>query len=107
MEIAQLGREFNWPEVPPHPDLVLLRKLALLPSFDVYSLRILFRDNDIPITNEDVLKLSAAKIAELTSYMMSFTRPLIREIYQDADLNVSTFDDVLALFRTPDRRKAP
>lgn len=106
MEIAQLGREFNWPEVPPHPDLALLRKLALLPSFDAYSLRILFRENDIPITNEDVLKLSAAKVAELTTYMMSFTRPLIREIYQDADLNVSTFDDVLALFRTPDRKKA-
>lgn len=106
MEIVQLGREFNWPEHPPHPDLVLLRKLALLPSFDVYSLRILFRENDIPITGEDVLKLSSAKIAELTSYMMSFTRPLIREIYQDADINVSTFDDVLGLFRTPDRKKA-
>jgi hypothetical protein len=106
MDISQIGREFNWPEVPPHPDLVLLRKLALLPSFDVYSLRILFRENDIPITTEEVLKLSASKVAELTSYMMNFTRPLIREIYQDADINVATFEDVLALFRTPDRKKA-
>lgn len=106
MEISQLGRQFDWPEMPPHPDLVLLRKLALLPSFDVYSLRILFRDNAIPITSDEVFKLSSTKIAELTTYMMSFTRPLIREIYQDADLKISTFDDVLALFRTPDRQKA-
>jgi hypothetical protein len=106
MEIAQLGREFDWPEVPPHPDLALLRKLALLPTFDVYSLRILFRDNDIPITTDDVFKLSKAKVEELTTYMMSFTRPLIREIYQDADIKISTFEDVLALFRTPDRQKA-
>ena len=106
MEISQLGREFDWPEMPPHPDLVLLRKLALLPSFDVYSLRILFRDNNIPITTDAVFSLSASKIAELTTYMMSFTRPLIREIYQDADIKISTFDDVLALFRTPDRQKA-
>lgn len=106
MEISQIGREFDWPEVPVHPDLVLLRKLALLPSFDVYSLRILFRQNDIPLVADDALRLSAAKVAELTAYMMSFTRPLIREIYQDADVNVQTFDDVLGLFRTPDRKKA-
>lgn len=106
IEISALGREFGWPEVPLHPDLMLLRKLALLPSFDVYSLRILFRELDIEIASDDVLKLSAAKVAELTTYMMTFTRPLIREIYQDADINITTFEDVLNLFRNPDRKKA-
>jgi hypothetical protein len=28
---------FGWPVVPPHPDLILLRKLAVLPSYDVYQ----------------------------------------------------------------------
>lgn len=106
LEVNQLGKEFSWPEVPIHPDLAMLRKLALLPSFDVYSLRILFRENNIPITDESVVKLSDAKIAELTSYMMTFTRPLIKEIYQDGEIDVKTFEDVLALFRSPDRKKA-
>ena len=106
MDVAQLKKLFGWPDSPTHPDLVLLRKLSLLPSFDVYSLRILFRDNAIPITTGDVFSLSPAKVKELSSYMMTFTRPLIQEIYQDADLNISSFDEILALFRTPDRQKA-
>jgi hypothetical protein len=106
MDIAQLKHQFGWPESPTHPDLVLLRKLVLLPSFDVYSLRILFRDNAIPITTNAVFTLSPAKVKELSTYMMSFTRPLIKEIYQDVELNISSFEEVLALFRTPDRKKA-
>ena len=106
IEVAQLKHLFSWPDSPSHPDQTLLRKLALLPSFDVYSLRILFRDNAIPITTGDVFSLSPAKVKELSSYMMTFTRPLIKEIYQDGDLNISSFDEILALFRTPDRKRA-
>ena len=106
LDTSQLRHQFGWPENPTHPDLTLLRKLALLPSFDVYSLRILFRDNAIPITTSDVFQLSQSKVTELSSYMMSFTRPLIKEIYQDADLKITSFDEVLALFRTPDRKVA-
>lgn len=106
LEVAQLKHLFSWPDSPTHPDLILLRKLSLLPSFDVYSLRILFRDNAIPITSNDIFTLSLAKVEELSSYMMSFTRPLIKEIYQDGDINITNFDEILALFRTLDRRKA-
>ena len=48
MDIDDLPAEFRWPDIPIHPDLVLLRKLALLPSFDVYSLRILLREHRHP-----------------------------------------------------------
>ena len=34
--------------MPPHPDVKLLQTVSDLPSFDVYSLRILLRDNNIP-----------------------------------------------------------
>lgn len=106
MEVAQLKHQFGWPDSPTHPDLILLRKLAMLPSFDVYSLRILFRDNGITATTGDVFKLSPTKVKELASYMISFTRPLIKEIYQDGEMNISSFDELLALFRSPDRKKA-
>ena len=106
MDVAQLKHQFSWPDSPTHPDLALLRKLVLLPSFDVYSLRILFRDNSIPITSNELFQLSPAKVKQLSSYMTTFTRPLIQQIYQDGEMNISSFDEVLALFRSPDSKKA-
>ena len=81
IEIESIGKEFGLSERPPHPDLQLLRKLGLLPSYDVYSLRILLRENGIEVNRQDALKLSPSKTQELTSYMTKFTRPLIQEIY--------------------------
>ena len=37
--IEDLAHESGWHDAPRHPDLVILRKLKTLPSFDVYSLR--------------------------------------------------------------------
>jgi hypothetical protein len=51
IEVEDLPREFGWCERPSQPDLVVLRKLALLPSFDVYSLRVLLRQHDIPVND--------------------------------------------------------
>jgi len=106
MEICDIGREFGWSETEPHPDLVLLRKLAPLPSFDVYSLRILLRKADIDIENEGLLRLSPNKIRDLTNYMTAFTHPLIAEIYGSQDIDINNFDDIVALFRDPDINKA-
>lgn len=104
MDVEDLAKEYGWVGKGRrrHPDLVMLRKLAPLPSYDVYSLRILFREEGIPVNSIDDLKLSENKVGELTKYMAQFTRPLIQEIYGKDDLNVQTFDDLVGLFQSPD-----
>ena len=106
IDIEALPNEFRWPDIPIHPDLEVLRKLALLPSFDVYTLRILLREQGIPINNYDALKLSKRKSEELTEYMTAFTRPLILKIYGDDDVSIKGFEDIVALFREPDIQRA-
>ena len=106
MDIRDIGQEFGWPDDQIHPDLVMLRKLALLPSFDVYSLRISLRQQGIDVENQDALKLSDAKTRDLTAYMTGFTHALIKEIYGSSDINIESFNDIIALFRDPDIKKA-
>ena len=106
MDIRDIGQEFGWPDDQIHPDLVMLRKLALLPSFDVYSLRISLRQQGIDVENQDALKLSDAKTRDLTAYMTGFTHALIKEIYGSSDINIESFNDIIALFRDPDIEKA-
>ncbi len=106
LAIDDLPAEFRWPDIPIHPDLVLLRKLALLPSFDVYSLRILLREQNIPINDYSALRLSKQKGDELAEYMTTFTRPLITKIYGGDDVSIQSYDDIIGLFRQPDAKKA-
>lgn len=106
MEIADVAKEFGWPKDQPVADRDMLSKLAALHSYDVYSLRISLRDQGIAVNGIDALKLSPAKNAELTEYMAMFTRPLILQIYGGADVQIKDFDDVIALFRDPDVKKA-
>lgn len=87
-------------------DISILRKLSHLPSYDVYSLRVMLRELDIPVNDVAALKLSEAKSKELAGYMKEFTFPLIREIYGSSDVNIQDFDDLLKLFRNPDIKMA-
>lgn len=104
--VEDLPHEFNWPDVPVHPDLQVLRKLAPLASYDVYSLRILLRECGIEVNDQTCLRLSMRKMEELTNYMRTFTRPLIQNIYGADDFNINSFDDIINLFKNPDRKKA-
>jgi len=106
LPVSDISQEFEWQEGDGHPDLALLRKLAPLPSFDVYSLRITLRRLGIKVEDSEALKLSPDKIADLTSYMSVFTRPLILQVYGDGDMEVESFDDIIGLFRDPDVKKA-
>jgi len=81
-----------------HPDLVLLRNVSRLPSFDVYSLRVLLRAYGIQVTDSSALKLSQAKIDSLSAYMSTFTRPLVAEIF-GKDATVGNFTDIVGLMR--------
>lgn len=101
VDVGAIVDLFGLPERPPHPDLVLLRQLALMPSYDVYSLRILLREKGIVVSDLDGLKLSAKKVHELTGYMTKFTHPLISEIYGQDDVAIKSFDDVVKLFLNP------
>ncbi len=104
LDVEELAKDYGWAGKgrKRHPDLVMLRKLAPLPSYDVYSLRILFRQEGIEVNSIEDLKLSDHKVKELTQYMTQFTRPLIQEIYGKDDLNIQTFDDMVKLFESPD-----
>lgn len=102
MDVEHLSNQFGWDPHNPHPDLVLMRKLAPLPSYDVYSLRILFRSMGIKIDDIKDLNLSPNKVKELTKYMTTFTYPLIHQIYGEDDVNIKSFGDVVGLFTDPD-----
>jgi hypothetical protein len=106
VEIGALGGQFDWPQSPSHPDLILMKKLGELSSYDVYSLRIALRQHGIDVNNVESLKLSEGKARELKDYITTFTHPLIMEIYGDSDVEIQNFADIVALFREPDIKKA-
>ncbi|MGE5545881.1 MAG: hypothetical protein ACM33T_03215 [Solirubrobacterales bacterium] len=106
IDIESLPKMFGWPDGQLHPDHAVLRRLALLPSYDVYSLRISLREHGIPVNDYSALKLSPDKASELTKYMILFTRPLMKLIYADEAVNIESYDDLLKLFRDPDVKKA-
>jgi hypothetical protein len=106
IDIDSLPTAFAWVEGHDHPDLAVLRALALLPSFDVYSLRVSLRDIGIRVNDYSTLRLSRQKNEELTEYMTAFTRPLIRQIYGETQVKCASFEELLGLFRDPDVKKA-
>jgi hypothetical protein len=87
-------------------DLITLRKLAALNSFDVYSLRIHLRRHKIPVTGQEELQLSEAKKQELVQFMRGFTRPLIQRVYGSGEQNIADFDHLVSMFSNPDRGEA-
>ena len=97
-EVAEIGKQLGLQATPAHPDLVLLNRLAELPSYDVYSLRILLRDMNIAIMDESALHLSPAKIESLSTYMATFTRPLVAEIFGE-NTDVGDFTNLVSMFR--------
>jgi len=102
VDVESVGQMVGWEEGRVHPDLAILRRLALLPSYDVYSLRISLRAHKIPVNDFDGLRLSDEKMKQLTQYMMMFTRPLLQMIYGDDAVQINSYNDLMKLFRDPD-----
>jgi len=98
MAVPAAARALGLSETPPHPDLVLLRKVSHLPSFDVYSLRVLLRGCGIQIADDSALRLSRAKMESLNSYMAVFTRPLVAEVF-GGETAVGGFTDLVGMMR--------
>lgn len=87
-------------------DLAVVRELSVLPSYDVYSLRVSLRRLKIQIDSIDTLKLSDEMAIVLMDHMSVFTRPLIAKIYGDDDVGGGSFSDVLKLFTDPNADQA-
>ncbi len=105
IDVHDLPTHFNWRNAA-HGDYNILRKLADMPSFDVYSLRRSLRALEVPVNNFSELRLSDQKNKELTGYMQRFTMPLIKEIYGADAQDVTRFEDLVHLFNDPDVKKA-
>ena len=106
LQVHDLINEFRWNVTNLPRDYRLIQKLAQLPSYDVYSLRISLRDMGISIENSENLNLSENKKKELTPYMKEFTHPLIESIYGNDNINIQSFDDVIGLFRRAEAKTA-
>src|SRR6201999_3520906 len=98
LDVSGVAKFLGLPQSPPHPDVMLLRTVGNLPSFDVYSLRILLRAEGITIPDSSALTLSPAKVQSLSVYMANFTRPLVGEIF-GRDTAGENFKDILSMFR--------
>lgn len=97
-EVPEICKMLGLQRSPPDPDAELLQRVSILPSYDVYSLRILLRASDIAIADGSGLNLSPAKVESLSTYMATFTRPLVVEVFGETT-NVEHFTDILSLFR--------
>src|SRR5690606_2752781 len=105
VSLDQLKTICSWKDGQEPQDFLLLRKLSKLPGYDVFTLRILFRELAIPLNDNDALRLSENQQKELTAYVSRCTRPLISSIYGDKESELKSFEDVIRLFRDPDTRK--
>ena len=83
-------------------DLQIIETVAKLESFDIYSLRAELRNLDIGFTDHDALQLSEKKRDELTSFMSSFTRPLITRIYGQDKSEVQDVSQIIRMLAQPD-----
>jgi hypothetical protein len=104
LEVGKVPQKFGLPMS--HPDMRILFVLSEMPSYDVYSLRVALRQAGIEVNNQEALKLSPAKVTELSAFMKKFTRPLLMQVYGDEGVKMETFADVIQLFRDPDVQKA-
>ena len=84
-------------------DVGVLQGLAKLHSYDVYSLRIVLRQQGI-VVDDGELKLSGDKQQELERFMGDFTRPLLMHVF-GGTLTGCSFKEALATFHDPDVKK--
>jgi len=102
----QLPEHFGWEDTSLHPDLVTIRQLANLNSFDIYSLRVELRKLGINVDDQEQLKLSEKKNKELGGYMSNFTAPLMKQVYGSAENRFNDFDQLVGMFYSPNKDDA-
>lgn len=85
-------------------DQELIVRLALLNSYDVFSLRGSIKKLGIGLTDQSILQLSDGMKNTLNTYSRQFTRPLLLNIFGSSNLPAGQGDDadLQQLLRDPD-----
>lgn len=87
-------------------DLEIIKNLADLHSFDVYSLRSNLKKLGVEVEDAEALELSDDMKEGLSIYSMEFVRPLVEKIYGQGRADLNTSDGLKGIFRDPDMAKA-
>ena len=104
---SKLGIMFGWPKGEKHPDGVLIAKLGLLQSFDIYTLRKNLHSFGVQVEDIADLRLSGTRQRELNRYMRDFTRPLTNLIFSDGDnVGINDISDLVGIFREQNNKVA-
>ena len=85
-------------------DIGLLRNVALLPTFDIFSVRLLLRDIGLPPGEEESLPPEVSRAVD--AQMRKFTIPLLRYVYHGQDHDGADLQHLVVLFRDPDVKRA-
>lgn len=84
-------------------DVAMLKRLAAIGSYDVYTLRVALRELDIGFEHYDALRLSPEKYRELTQFMKQYTRPIIRRLFAGEGAQLDSYGNLVKYLRNPDR----
>lgn len=83
-------------------DQAIIRKLAGLHSYDVYSLRTSLKKLGIESSDPTALELSGEMKESLNEYTAAFTRPLIEKIFGAGRVDIADGEGLQKIFRDPD-----
>lgn len=87
-------------------DIPMLKETGELPAFDCYSLRRAVRSSGFDVESTEVLTLSDEKKRELAGHMRSLTRPLVRHVFGDRDMDITDPRNLRDIMAMADKAKA-
>ena len=87
-------------------DIPLLKRAAELPAFDCYSLRRAVRSSGIDVGTTEVLSLSDEKKRELAGHMRNLTRPLVRHVFGEGELDITDPSSLRDIMQMADKAAA-
>ncbi len=91
---------------PERTDLVIVKRLCDLPSYDVYSLRTSLKELGIKAENPDDLRVSEEHAKRLSRYIRRYTRPMLESIYGEAQAALLEVETVADLFANSQAQQA-
>jgi hypothetical protein len=83
-------------------DQAIVKQLAGLHSYDVYSLRSSLKKLGIAALDPSALELSGQMKDSLAEYTTAFTRPLIEKIFGAGRIDIANGEGLQKIFRDPD-----
>ncbi|MBT5111408.1 MAG: hypothetical protein HOM25_22215 [Rhodospirillaceae bacterium] len=87
-------------------DSGIVQQVSVLPSFDVYSLRIELRKLNIDVDNDENLRLSQEQTRRLNTNMKEFITPLMTTVFGVAAGQTRNVRDLVSLIGNADQGKA-